>query len=221
MKFKYRVLLLLFVLILIPFNNIKAESCDSVDIKRLKVLASNIDISYEYNSDLKDSAGYPILNTYKVTFNNMTDELYVFDASIGIDYKNNSIKDGVLIIDDASGGKKTYKIYSKACDKSLKTYYVKLPVRNMYYEDEVCKGYEELDVCQEFTENSITYADILKAITEYDEKNTDDDGDVVEPKPDILSKFLKGPFMIIIGVIIVVAIVMIVITIRKKRRVLD
>ena len=49
------------------------------DIKRLKVLAENIEFTYEYNDNLYDEDGFKIYDTYKVIINNLTEELYVIE----------------------------------------------------------------------------------------------------------------------------------------------
>jgi len=213
--FKYLVFITILVFSLTI--SVSAESCDSDDIKRLRVLASNVEITYEYNDNLKDSDGFTIYDTYKVIINNMTDELYVIETKTNTNLRNYSIKDGVITVDRMNSGKKSFKIYSKACNKSLKTFYVTLPKFNSYSADPNCEGKEDLEVCQKFYDSSdLEYSEFYNIVTS-EEKNDNDNQNIVEDEFNYV-EFFKNNYIyfIVIGFVLLVIIVLLVLRHRKR-----
>jgi len=209
------------------FSNIckiQADTCDSDDIKRLRVLASNVEITYEYNDNLYDSDGFSIYDTYKVLINNLTDELYVVETKTDVDLSSYSIKDGTIVIDRMYSGKKTFKIYSKSCNKALKTYYVTLPKFNYYYTDPNCKGRDEVDVCQKFYDTSnLEYSEFYNIILNYEKGNDKvDENNENNKTNNKLTKYLdfvKENYLYFgIGLGIVLLLIVIVLVLRHKKR---
>ena len=191
------------LLLIILLGNIKvyAESCDSDDIQRLKVLAENVEVSYEKDENAVLN-GLKVNNVYSVYFNNMTDEMYVVDSKKGINY--DTITDGVLRIDGVNNNGKSikYKIYSKNCNKSLRSLYVRLPFYNVYYNEEICKDYKDLDFCQEYTTEVYTYGYIENAINDLNKKDeTDENNENGKNKKIIISVVIVLVCLLIVFVI--------------------
>lgn len=218
----YLFIIFIFSMFLVPC--VYAEDCDSTDIKRLRVLANDVDISYEYNDDIYDSDGFKIYDTYKVVVNNLSDELYVIESKANLDLRSYSVVDGSIIIDRLYSGNKSFKIYSKNCsNKLLRTYSVKLAKFNYYSTDPNCEGHEGLEVCQKFYDSSnIDYYEFMEMIEKGDneDKNKDSDNKKEDSK---YIKFIKDNYIYISiggGVLILIIIVLIVLK-HKKRGALE
>lgn len=221
MKYKYY-LLIIITFMLSLMNNVYAEDCDSTDIKRLRVLANDVDISYEYNDDIYDEYGIKIHDTYKVVISNLSDELYVIESKTNLDLRNYSVNDGSITIDRLYSGNKSFKIYSRNCsNKLLKTYSIKLPKFNNYSTDPNCEGHENLDICQKFYDSSnVDYYEFMELLEKSDNKNKDNDNKKKDSK---YIKFIKDNYIYISiggGVLIILIIVLIILR-HKKRGVLE
>lgn len=216
----YRYLCVIAILLFIFTSNVKADSCDSDDIKRLRVLASNVEITYEYNDDIYDSDGFMIYDTYKVFINNLTDELYVYESKTKTNFVDYAINDGMITIDRMYSGKKTFKIYSKDCNKALKTFYVTLPIFNYYSTDPNCEGKEDLNVCQKFYDTSnIEYDEFLNIIVEYENGDNVDEDKTGDKDNDKYIDFIKDDYLyfaIGLGVLFILIIVVLVLRHRKR-----
>lgn len=213
----FRYFMFITILVFSLTISVSAESCDSDDIKRLRVLASNVEITYEYNDNLKDSDGFTIYDTYKVIINNMTDELYVIETKTNTDLRNYSIKDGIVTIDKMNSGKKSFKIYSKLCDKSLKTFYVTLPGFNYYSIDSNCEGKEDLEVCQKFYDSSnLNYREFYKIVSA-EEKNDNDKQNIIEDEFNFID-FIKNNYIYFVIIGFVLLLVVILLILRHKKR---
>ena len=217
MKYKYY-LLIIITFMLSLMNNVYAEDCDSTDIKRLRVLANDVDISYEYNDDIYDDDGFLIYDTYKVVISNLSDELYVIESKTNLDLRNYSVNDGSITIDRLYSGNKSFKIYSRNCsNKLLKTYSIKLPKFNNYSTDPNCEGHENLDICQKFYDSSnVDYYEFMEMINNSDNKDTDDNKSKDENK---YIKFIKDNYIYIsIGGGVLIIIIIVLIILRHKKR---
>lgn len=218
----YKHLISIIILFFVFSMNVYAESCDTNDIKRLKVLANDVEITYVYNDDIFDSDGFKIYDTYKVVINNMTDELYIKETKTNTDLSNYAVIDGVLTIDRMYSGKKTFKVYSKTCDKSLKSLYVTLPKFNYYSTDPNCDGKEKVGVCQKFYDSSnLEYYEFLEIITSYEngdveEEPTDDNVDKIDNR---YISFIKNNYVYIgIGGIVIILLIIVFLVLRHKKR---
>lgn len=218
---KYILFSIIVILTLFNINYVNAESCDANDIKRLKVLASNIDITYEYNDNLKDSDGFIIYDTYKVVINNTSDELYLIETKTNTDLRDYPINDGSITIDRLQSGNKTFKVYSVACDKSLRTIYEDLPKFNYYSTDPNCEDRDDLDVCKKFYDTSnLEYYEFYNIVT------ADNDVETNKDKDSSINKFIdiiKNNYIyfgIAAGVLIILIVILLVRR-HKKRGVLE
>lgn len=217
MKYKYY-LLIIITFMLSLMNNVYAEDCDSTDIKRLRVLANDVDISYEYNDDISDNDGFKIYDTYKIVVSNLSDELYVIESKTNLDLRSYSVVDGSITIDRLYSGNKSFKIYSRNCsNKLLKTYSIKLPKFNNYSTDPNCEGHENLDICQKFYDSSnIDYYEFMEMINNSDNKDADDNKSKDENK---YIKFIKDNYIYIsIGGGLLIIIIIVLIILRHKKR---
>lgn len=217
MKYKYY-LLIIITFMLSLMNNVYAEDCDSTDIKRLRVLANDVDISYEYNDDISDNDGFKIYDTYKIVVSNLSDELYVIESKTNLDLRSYSVVDGSITIDRLYSGKKNFKIYSKNCsNKMLRNYSVNLPKFNNYSTDPNCEGHEDIEVCQKFYDSSnIDYYEFMEMINNSDNKDADDNKSKDENK---YIKFIKDNYIYIsIGGGLLIIIIIVLIILRHKKR---
>ena len=217
MRCKYY-LLIIITFMLSLMNNVYAEDCDSTDIKRLRVLANDVDISYEYNDDIYDNDGFKIYDTYKIVVSNLSDELYVIESKTNLDLRSYSVVDGSITIDRLYSGNKSFKIYSKNCsNKLLKTYSIKLPKFNNYSTDPNCEGHEDIEVCQKFYDSSnIDYYEFMEMINNNDNKDADDNKSKGENK---YIKFIKDNYIYIsIGGGVLIIIIIVLIILRHKKR---
>lgn len=214
----YLFIIFIFAIFLIP--NVYAEDCDSTDIKRLRVLANDVDISYEYNDDIYDSDGFKIFDTYKVVVSNLSDELYVIESKTNLDLRSYSVNDGSITIDRLYSGNKSFKIYSKNCsNKLVRTYNVNLPKFNNYSNDPNCEGHENLEVCQKFYDSSnIDYEEFMSIIDNSDRKADDVDNDKSKDENKYI-KFIKDNYIYIsIGSGVLIIIIIVLIVLRHKKR---
>ena len=217
MRCKYY-LLIIITFMLSLMNNVYAEDCDSTDIKRLRVLANDVDISYEYNDDIYDNDGFKIYDTYKIVVSNLSDELYVIESKTNLDLRSYSVVDGSITIDRLYSGNKSFKIYSKNCsNKLLKTYSIKLPKFNNYSTDPNCEGHEDIEVCQKFYDSSnIDYYEFMEMINNNDNKDADGNKSKDENK---YIKFIKDNYIYIsIGGGVLIIIIIVLIILRHKKR---
>ncbi len=214
----YLFIIFIFSMFLVPC--VYAEDCDSTDIKRLRVLANDVDISYEYNDDIYDSDGFKINDTYKVVVSNLSDELYVMESKTNLDLRSYLVNDGSITIDRLYSGNKSFKIYSKNCsNKLLRTYSVKLSNFNNYSTDPNCEGHEDIEVCQKFYDSSnIDYVEFMRLIEKSDneDKNKDSDSKNEDSK---YIRFIKDNYIyIFIGSGVLIIIIITLIVLRHKKR---
>lgn len=217
---------IIILLLVFSIDIVNAESCDVDDTKRLKVLANNVEITYEYNDDIYDNEGFKVYDTYKIVINNLTDELYVVEGKTDTNFSNYAIKDGAIVIDSMYSGKRTFKIYSKTCDRVLKTYYITLPKFNYYSTDPVCEGKEDLEVCQKFYDTSnIDDIEFYDLVMKSDNKDGNDniDDDFNKSLFSICLDFVKDNYLFfsIGGGLMLILVVVIFVLRHKKRGVLE
>jgi len=193
-------IVLLLIMFFVFSKNVNA-SCDYSQMARLKKIASNVNISYDYIiTDNKPS--------FNITISNLTDDVYFHDLSRNKKYYKkeftlSGFKDGT-----------TYKFYIKSNVKECKdtillTKFVDLPQYNIYYGDLVCKGIEDYDLCQRWGKfKKLSYDDYIKAINAY-KKSLIKDEEIVIPKEKepiinkIISIFINYYHVFLISIIII------------------
>lgn len=208
----YLVIVIVIVFILLFNSNVYAESCDSTDIQRLRVVADDVDISYDYLDNYYED-GFLVNGVFKITINNISDELYIVESNDNLDLRNYSINDGSIAIEKMYTGDKNFKIYSKECGKLLKSIRIKLPYYNSLYEDDVCKDYKDkIDECSKLTDSVYTYSDVYTAVN----KNnviTDDNND--EKRTNFFNSKL---FYTICGGVLLFIVIFVILIINRRRK---
>ncbi len=121
-KLKY-----LLFLLFIPFS--VNALCNTADLSRYKILASNIGNYYQYNGSSFDLTFYNVSNEFKIVNKN--------DNSV---YQPGS-NFGDIFIGNLSSGNINFAVYpasGECSDYRVFTFYVSLPYLNKYYNDSVC-----------------------------------------------------------------------------------
>ena len=207
-KYLFVITILLFSL---SINAVNAESCDSDDIRRLRVLASNVEVTYEP----KDDCG----TIFDVYFNNISDEFYIYDKQFGFLYSDFDIVDGRYQIPSEKKGKHIYVIYSDDCNEKLTSFSIDLYKENKYASDELCKGNENLDICKKKYDTCNMSYDEFKSILQSSIKgdsnvSVDDDTNNI----DYIIQFISNNYIYVGGGILGLLLILIFIIIRKRRK---
>ena len=162
---------LIFTLFLfsLSFLDVSAAVCDSNDIARLKELAKNVTVTYEYD---RESSELGSLGLYLVTVSGLTEELYGM-VSLGADQKGFFYTEDNQGIDveRLSNGDNELIIYSSNCSEIVRTIKVKLPYYNDFSNYGECNGIsgEDLYVCSDFLDKPISYSIFENEIRKYKE----------------------------------------------------
>lgn len=182
------------VLLFMPFI-VSAGKCSYSEIADLKKIASNITSKYEYveNEEV----------TFNITLANLSKKIYVVEDKTRYDYVDNEI----VITGYESGKKVKYYVYSVDCDKVLlNTIIINLPYYNEYYQDSLCNGIENYQLCQKWANVEMDYATFVNKVTKYKEslkRNDDNISDDINEKSILLELLLKYYYIPLILIIIV------------------
>ena len=161
-------------------NNVDANSCDYVEISRLKNVASNIDFtySYVYDSNLDDVK-------FTITIQNIEENIIITDinkGSVVYNYNGNSS----LVLNDYDDGRRyQFEINTDTTDclnKKLLTRYIELPKYNKYYNDEVCFSVSSYYMCQMWYQHELTKEQFYEKINIYKESLKNEDNNPSEDK---------------------------------------
>ncbi len=170
-------LIIVFVLLLlVPFSKVFAV-CDYNEIAKLKKMAANVTISYDYVET--DSSV-----RFKITLNNLRDEMYFIDKLTYTQYDYQSEEQ--TISNYRSGQTVRYDFYStdpECAEYPLYTARVVLPSYNQYYQDEVCIGASEYSLCQKWSSHNLSYDNFVKKVTEYKNSLVEPEEPVIEENP--------------------------------------
>lgn len=193
----------LFLFVFLCFD-VSAATCDSNDIARLKEIAKNVTVTYEYDRESSDLGSFGL---YLVTVSGLTEEIYGI-VDLGSEQK------GFFYTDDNSGvvekhftnGSNKLNIYSTDCQEVIRTIKVELPYYNDFSTYEQCDGIsgDELYVCNEFLDKQISYSTFENEIKKY--KNN--------LKEEVKKTNVYSKWFLVIG-IVVVLVVLICIGVRK------
>lgn len=199
---------------------IKAE-CDDKTISNLKLQADNLEFNYEYIEDLySDDFDLNIVNRFNIYISGINEQLYINDVSNMRLYTSANVVDSLIKIENIEGGNNLkFEIFSKECDKKLRTVNIKIPFYNIYSENELCLQYSDATPCNKFLDYEMTQERFDKEISVY--INKEDNKDSSES---LFTKFINvisANFIYIIATIIVVSLVIAVYVINKKRRELN
>lgn len=205
--------LLLLILLCIPYTKVNAFYCTYQQQARLKGLATNVNISYDFDESSK---------TFTFNLVNLNKELYFIDTTNDKTYTYT--KDEIEIKGYKSGQKVKYVFYSNVefCDKVLYTYVVTLPTYNPYYKEEICNGVTDYNLCQKWTNHSLSKSEFIQKVSDYKkslEKPQEEEKKEEENQisfMDNLIKFLLSYYYIFLIVIVIILIVISIINNKKS-----
>ncbi len=192
---------------LLGMDVVMAENCDSVDLSRLKSLANNVSISYEYLSDSD------IINNYRIYLSEIADEIFVVNLTDDTyhEWHAKDLTDGIVSFDSDLETLK-FDIYSSNCigSGSLRNISIELPRFNYYSLEDKCQEVKELnlDICDEWYQGKLDDFTFHEKIDKYITDNT---------KPTFFDFVIKYKFFILIfGVCLVLAVILLIIRYRKR-----
>lgn len=200
------------LLFIINVDIVNASSCDSADIERLKVLASNVTYNSDYIGDTDEDVS---IQTYNVSFVGLNDELYVANVYGGMRVDSDSQ------VIQLQSGTTTLEVYSRNCNnKRLKTITIELPKYNVYSIYSECDNIpdEELDVCNPWYQGNITYESFEKDIDNYNLEKKIELEEKNKTFFDKLYDFFISYYYIVIPVILILIIIFILLVIRRHRK---
>lgn len=193
---KVKKLLLFLVLLVIP--RIVFAECTYSEKYELNALSSYIDYNYEYN----EASGL-----FTITLMNVNDKLEIRNKNYTYYPENNKI-----VIENIEPGTRlsldVYStVYNECYNEYLRVIYVSVPYFNRYYGSVLCKGYENLDICNsrflDYKISNETFLLILKNY-EYTLSDKQDDGnETVDEKwyEFVMNFFQEYFFKILVSVI--------------------
>ena len=231
----------IFIITFISFNNVYALSCSNSEVKDLNATASYVKASYEvfdkstkkefvYNDNSKI---YSFPNySFEITLYNITEDIYVnvkddiTKKEISVNYSN--IRDGKYVITNDDFGriyKYTFEIMSAKSDcygQKVKTITLVKPKYNAYSEYTYCEN-SSIYYCQKFVEKDLNIkddSDFLSKIKVNNAANAPSEETQLEEET-AYNLIIKNPiiYLTIFGSVIVITVLAIVfIRIRNKKK---
>jgi len=211
----FRVISILFISLFIFTSSVSAELCDNAHIKQLKALAENVDINYEYidYGDKLSEGGDFILNTYLITVNLISDELFI--THDGNDYYYNKNNNGKIELVVRSGNVRIDIKSSRCGNYKLRNINLSLPKFNVYsYRGECQKlSQYDLDVCDRWYQGAINDAYFNKVVSEY----LDDDSEKDFNLWNKVVNFLGDNYLIVgVGLVFILLSIVLIVYYRKR-----
>ena len=166
------VIMMLFLLF--PTTIDAAWYCEYADLAKMKNLASNINISYDYKIENNDAS-------FTITLSNVYRDLYIYDVTNNKYYYPDADQDMTeFVISGYDDGKSyrfsVYTTLAKCEDKLVYTFYATTPKYNQYYNDPLCDGHANYNLCQRWANlSNMTYAQFQQNMQEYLESLKSDD----------------------------------------------
>lgn len=119
-----RIITILVLILLVPTVKVKALSCSYSELARLKKIASNVNISYDYIEQDNNV-------TFTVTLNNLNEEIYFVDMT---DYQTYNYENEELTISGYRSGQTVRYVFyatdSRCQQEALYTARVSFPSYN-------------------------------------------------------------------------------------------
>lgn len=172
-----RIIIILVLILLVPSVKVRALSCSYNELARLKKIASNVNISYDYVEQDNNV-------TFTVTLNNLNKEIYFVDMT---NYRTYNYENDEITISGYRSGQTVkyvfYSVNSRCEQEALYTARVSFPSYNQYYKDQVCEGIENFSLCQKWSSQNLSYESFLNKVNEY--KNSLEVDDNVETPPTV------------------------------------
>ena len=222
-KIKFIIVFLVFFI----FINVKAiDSCTNEELGRLKELANNVEIKYEYElkeyeTEYIDESGNSIIDimaNYKLNIiNDSSDLKYIY--TIGDNkYQYDSNEDSLTSIELSQGDNLNISIvaYSNnlCSGKVLKSMSITLPYYNKYSKNEECLNYPDFKYCKELLDDYITEEVFQKELNKY-KKSPDNNSDPISINKVISLTYI---YYFMGGFVVIVIIVIISLSIKKRRK---
>lgn len=154
---------LLIICLCLWLTPVQAFYCRYEDLSYYKKIASNINVSYDYE----------VFNngvTFTTTITNLQPDYYIVDTATGIRY--NYTGEDIQIKGYRSGQTIQYTVYTtqEFCeDQILSTIRLTLPTYNRYYNDEVCKDASEYSLCSRWSSHGLDYETFVDKVNQYKE----------------------------------------------------
>ena len=217
--------LLLIIIVIFSFN-VYADTCSKDELARLKNIANQVELTYEYEPM------YTTMNNHKYLFlnftiiaTNVTKELkvnYETDFFNG-DYEEFKVENGVGKLsgfEDGENATITIRAYTnnECSGKVLLNKTIKMPYLNpMYYYYNNCSDYPDFEYCQPVTEKKITNEFFLKEFYKYlgkTDKNIENNDTTIDEK----NSNLVTISIIIASLLVLIVIITVIYKKRKKSR---
>lgn len=211
----------LFILIFAFFvfaSNVSADVCDNEYIARLKELAKQIDINYEYidhSYDIKNGADDTFsVNSYFISLNLISDELYITNDLR--EYYYDKLNGGVVEF-IVNSGRLDLEFRSSRCGGyKIDTFSINLPKFNDYSYKSECNNLKEynLDVCNPWYQGTVNDKIFYEEVNNYLIEEKDTFGDKIV---DFFSKNYLG----VVALMLVILFIILGIIVYRKRSVLE
>ena len=215
-KMKKLMMILMFFVLFLPIKT--KAMCDYTKLANLKKLASNVNISYDYE-DIASG-----VNFY-VTISNINKKIYVKDVTNNRIFNSINTPSGEVTISDFKSGEsykmEIYSDFDPSCyGELLNTTYINLPTYNPFYGDRICVGIEDYSLCQKWIKHDMTWKEYKKAINEYKEtlnlkkQNEEINKNFIEK---IIDFVYNNYILIGLGILIIVIIVIVIRYVTRDR----
>lgn len=193
---KKKAFMMLFIyLLLFPFS-IKAF-CYSKDKVKFQKLAENIDYTYVFDENTK---------TFNIIFTNLQTSL----SLNGVIYPNQE----VTLTGFVPGNSYNFvvKTNDSTCyDETIKTIYVTLPIYNANYNDPLCQGLHDYDICQKWGNYISNRSEFEKQIQKINTSVNENDNQISEEEYkgifDYLANIFVNTYYIVLPIIIVACLI--------------
>lgn len=222
---RVRVIIFAFIVFCIGVNNVFSE-CNDDEFNRLKDIASNIEIRYEYigdDDDLNELGNYMLIyDNYSsdIIISGSGDDDFYFDSKL----LNNNAFNYIF----SNSGKVKIKMFASSLECSgrvLNSVDLKLKRKNMFYNSNECKNVNkknvDLEVCHEFVDNdskinNMSHEEFLNIVDKY--IDYDDEEDILFG----IKNFILGNRLLVFTILgICLICVVLLISRRNKRSVLE
>lgn len=193
---KKKAFMMLFIcLLLFPFS-IKAF-CYSKDKVKFQKLAENIDYTYVFDENTK---------TFNIIFTNLQTSL----SLNGVVYPNQE----TTLTGFIPGNSYNFvvKTNDSTCyDEMIKTIYVTLPIYNANYNDPLCQGLHDYDICQKWGNYISDRSEFEKQIQKINTSVNENDNQISQEEYkgifDYLANIFVNTYYIVLPIIIVVCLI--------------
>lgn len=210
-------IILMIVLFFITTNVFAINDCTNAEMKRLRELANNVKITYEYTVDDEIIEEETVYVHYNIKVINLSDDLKIYYSGEDNNLRAYS-KEEIEDMEFSAGTTNKFYLYSytnNLCtDELIKTILVEFPVVNSYYHfnKEKCLNNQDFKYCQEFfNEENYSFKEIDKMFDDYLNNGNSNNSNQI-------NKYLTKYIYYIIGIIVLVLVIVIVIIKVKKNK---